>query len=177
MSANDENPFHSIPWCRAYIDDPQYITAKDITRDTVTDTYDTFAAKTLNTKATISDIFCLKKRAQNQKDSFDTITFMSLGRDLNGHDNVAHGGAVATILDEVAGFVLREWSSPERLYVTRNLNVNYLKPLRTPGLVLIKGSVSLAEERKKMVTLHLHDEKQLVATGEALFILVGREAL
>lgn len=177
MPAKDENLFRSIPWCRAYIDDPQYITAKGITRDIVTDTYDTFAAKTLNTRATIPDIFCLKTRPENQKESFDTITFMTLGSDLNGHDNIAHGGAVATILDEVAGFVLREWSSPERLYVTRNLNVNYLNPLRTPGVILIKGGVSLAEERKKAVTLQLHDEKQLVATGEALFILVGREAL
>lgn len=177
MPANDENLFNSIPWCRAYIDDPQYITAKGIPRDTVTDTYDTFAAKTLNTKATISDISCLKKRPEDQKETFDTITFMSLGSDLNGHDNVAHGGVIAAILDEVAGFVLREWSSSERLYVTRNLNVNYLKPLRTPGVILIKGSISLAEERKKVVTLHLHDEKQLVATGEGLFILVGREAL
>lgn len=177
MSGKDDSLFNTIPWCQAYLNDPQYVSADGIKRNRVSDTYDTFISKTLKTSNTIPEVVCLKKIPATGANSFDTITFMSLGSDMNGHTDTAHGGAIATVLDEVAGFVVREWSNSNGIYVTGSLAITYLKPLRTPSIILIKGSTSLSAERKKMVTMHLCDAEHTIATAEALFIKLDRQVL
>ena len=182
MPVNADQDFSTIPWCQTYLNDPDYVQTAGIMRNSTDNTYDTMISKTLKTNNTIPAIVCLKKRLKAEEESFETLTFMSLGTDMNGHVDTAHGGAIATILDEVAGFVVREWchtiGDSQATYVTGNLNISFLKPLRTPQIILIKGSTMLAaNEAKIKVVVHLHDKSQVIAIGEAMFIKLRREAL
>ena len=81
----------------------------------------------------------------------------------------AHGGLMATLLDEVMGTpVFVQWPLG---CVTGELTVRYEKPLPIPGVVLCRSWVEKIDGRKVWIAGSLEDGNGLVfATGQSLFI-------
>ncbi|MGS2806694.1 PaaI family thioesterase [Nocardia sp. MH4] len=87
-----------------------------------------------------------------------------------GAPAIAHGGAVATVLDDLFGFLLY---SVEELAVTRHLAIDYLAPVLLDTAYTLRAHIHARDGRK----LHLratieNDHAQVVTTATALFLIV-----
>jgi acyl-coenzyme A thioesterase PaaI-like protein len=88
----------------------------------------------------------------------------------SGAPGIAHGGAVATVVDDVLGFLLYIAEAPG---VTRRLEVEYLSPVRTGITYCIRGRLERREGRKLFVACEGRDQDGQVAfRGRGLFLVV-----
>ena len=65
-----------------------------------------------------------------------------LHENYQGYPGVAHGGIVATILDEVAGRAVLLDGGPENLMVTLTLKVRYRRPTPTDTPLVVVGTLT-----------------------------------
>jgi uncharacterized protein (TIGR00369 family) len=89
-----------------------------------------------------------------------------LGERYQGGGGMAHGGIIATLLDEAMGKVCR---FREARAVTAELNVQYLKPVNVREEILVEG---WEEEQKGRNLFHRGEIRN--AAGEVLAIGTGR---
>lgn len=90
-----------------------------------------------------------------------------------GAPGIAHGGAVATVLDDLFGFTLY---LVNELAVTRSLSVEYVRPVRLGTAYQLRAHVGHREGRKLHLEATLTDALgQLVVRSEALFLVVDVE--
>ena len=117
---------------------------------------------------------------------------------MNGHPQIMHGGIVATILDEAMGML--QSVNHERDHMlkvgagmaqgelpphglgtfTVELKVTYLRPVRTPGSLVVTARDVRRVGRKDWISAEVkqheshgeddYGEEVLCATGEALFV-------
>ena len=89
----------------------------------------------------------------------------------SGAPGIAHGGAVATVIDDVLGMLLYVVRIAG---VTRHLEVDYLKPVVLEVAYTIRARVDSRDGRKLFVSCVCTDPSGVVAfTGKALFIEVS----
>ena len=88
-----------------------------------------------------------------------------------GAPGIVHGGAVATVIDDLYGFLLYLVGTPA---VTRQLTVDYLAPVLIGTTYRLEGSVTSREGRKLFVAARLTaPDGRTVATSTAVFVTVG----
>ena len=86
---------------------------------------------------------------------------------------VVHGGAVATVPDDLFGFLPYLVGMPA---VTSQLTVNYLSPVLAGVTYRMEARVTSHEDRKFFVAATLSDlDERQVATSTAVFVTVGIE--
>ncbi|EAW17467.1 PaaI family thioesterase [Aspergillus fischeri NRRL 181] len=74
---------------------------------------------------------------------------LHLGAGVSGQPDIAHGGFLATVLDQVTGTLIRASGLDRgRGAVTVYLNVIYKKPVRVPGVVVARAEVGRVDGRK-----------------------------
>jgi acyl-coenzyme A thioesterase PaaI-like protein len=87
-----------------------------------------------------------------------------------GAPGIAHGGAVATVLDDLFGFVLYVVGD---LAVTRHLEVGYRAPVLLGVPYLFEAGLDQRQGRKLFVSARGVDEQgALVVEAKAVFIVV-----
>ncbi|AEF42716.1 PaaI family thioesterase [Hoyosella subflava] len=90
-----------------------------------------------------------------------------------GAPGIAHGGAVATVMDDLFGFLLY---SVGELAVTRRLELDYLTPVLLDNPYILRAAVRSREGRKLHLTSTMEDAGgRSVITATALFIVVEVE--
>ena len=90
-----------------------------------------------------------------------------------GAPGIAHGGAVATVIDDLFGFLLY---SVGELAVTRRLELDYLAPVLLFTPYTLHADVRSRDGRKFSLVARMFDaEGRSVAKGTALFIVVEVE--
>jgi acyl-coenzyme A thioesterase PaaI-like protein len=98
-------------------------------------------------------------------------TELTLRPDFQGWEGIAHGGIVATILDEVMGWAL---ASADAWGYTARMSIEYKRPV--PVGARIRGEGRLVERRRRLLTLtaRLADVRtgEVLATAEALYVAV-----
>lgn len=88
----------------------------------------------------------------------------------SGAPGIAHGGAVATVIDDVLGMLLYV---VRMAGVTRHLEVDYLKPVLLDVPYVVRAKVDSRDGRKLFVSCACTDPQGVVAfTGKALFLEV-----
>jgi acyl-coenzyme A thioesterase PaaI-like protein len=102
-----------------------------------------------------------------------------------GSKEIVNGGIIATLIDchslnlAIAYAYRMErrpiGSAPRIAYVTRNLNVSYLKPTPMDQPVELRARIAKIEGRKTWVTCTLSAGGQIRATGDVLGIRVERD--
>ena len=90
-------------------------------------------------------------------------------RRQEGAPGFAHGGAVATVLDDALGTVLILVQRPA---VTANLNVDFRAPAFLGRELSVEAKCERIEGRKLHLVGRLLDGKEIIAEGRALFIEV-----
>lgn len=93
-------------------------------------------------------------------------------RRQEGAPGFAHGGAVATVLDDALGTVLILVRRPA---VTANLNVDFRAPAFLDRELSIEARCERIEGRKIHLAGRLLDGTEIIAEGRALFIEVDIE--
>jgi acyl-coenzyme A thioesterase PaaI-like protein len=86
-----------------------------------------------------------------------------------GAPGFAHGGAVATALDDTLGTLLVVLGQPG---VTARLEVNYRRPAFLGRRFRLEAEVERVEGRKIHMTALMRDDGEVVADARALFIQV-----
>jgi acyl-coenzyme A thioesterase PaaI-like protein len=89
-----------------------------------------------------------------------------------GAPGFAHGGAVATALDDTLGTLLIVLGHPG---VTARLEVNYRRPAFLGRRFALEAWVDVVEGRKIRMLAEMRDGDDVVADAAALFIQVDRE--
>lgn len=98
-----------------------------------------------------------------------------LAKRFEGPPGHAHGGVIATLLDEAMSKANRQFGV---LAMTRQMEVEYLKPVPLGTRLLLTGRHAGAEGRKHRCEAELANEDGVVlARGKALFIEVTPEQL
>ncbi len=107
---------------------------------------------------------------------------MTLGSGMNGGPNMLHGGIIATLMDDVIGTLLtvnkdQEGSPLTDHTVTAELNVKYLRPVRTPQTVLVVARCRevLREGTRFVMDAEVRDEKgKVLAKADSVWTAVRR---
>jgi len=97
---------------------------------------------------------------------------VTLDRRHEGAPGYAHGGAIATLLDDALGSLLVMMRVPA---VTVNLNVDYRRPALLGRAFAIRGWVERTEGRKLYFAGDLRDGDTVVAEARGLFLKVDVE--
>jgi uncharacterized protein (TIGR00369 family) len=94
-----------------------------------------------------------------------------LGERYQGGGGMAHGGIIATLLDEVMGKVCR---FREVRAVTAELNVEYLKPVNVENEITVEGWET---EQKGRNLFHVGEIRNaagdVLARGKGRFVIIG----
>lgn len=95
------------------------------------------------------------------------------GNGTEGPPNHAHGGAIASVLDEAMGAVAWLNSYPT---MTVRLTVDFLKPIKLESEVLVETWVDLLSGKKVLVKGKMTGAyKTLYAKSEGIFIIQTKE--
>ena len=107
---------------------------------------------------------------QSRREGDEVVAEHTFTTRHSGAPGIAHGGAVATVVDDVLGMLLYVVRVPA---VTRHLAVDYLKPVRLDVPYAIRAKVDSHEGRKLFVSCACTDPDGVVAfTAKALFLAV-----
>lgn len=191
MDIDDVTRFHSIPWVSKLLQDTSFVTVPPSNRNKKSSTEDSLFAVTLKSKTTLSACLCQYRRPPSSSNSRPAESlsaigtneiriFYILGTEMNGYPGVLHGGIVATLLDESLGFLLvlesgyqaPSQSAPGPKMVTAYLNTNFLRPVQTPGVIVVHAKLEEAkEDRKWKIKGWICDaNNQVLATAECLYV-------
>jgi Thioesterase superfamily len=187
--------FRSVPWAAKYLESSEYRLVPTSSRHLKPTGEDAFFARTINTPTTIPHClsFCRARLQLPQAGSpfnrtssasvqsssstappvVDCVWLLHLAEPgINGHPKTAHGGVLASILDELTGScaIAHQPDKTIPLYTAR-LETIYKAPVFVPSNVICTSCVTRKEGRKYCVRAQILDEKGMVMTeGEALLI-------
>ena len=194
-------PFLRIPWAASLLNRPNIITRVPGSRKYKASTEDSLFAEILKTPRTIRSCISFYTRpAASQKQVDEVSTLMTLGDGINGHPGTMHGGIVAAILDEAMGIL--QTVNYERDHIaavgtgraegelppfgvgsyTRELKVQFLKPVLTPGNLIATARYIKRDGRKEWIYAEIkqrfgadedYDGDEIIcATAEGFFLEV-----
>lgn len=119
-----------------------------------------------------------------------TVVDIKLGRRLNGHGGIVHGGIISLLFDEAMGWACEclrlnlvennaryEEQHTKSTIVTANLNINFRAPLYEDSKAVVRVFHKCTEGRKisLLARLESHDGKTIYAEAESLFIIVHQK--
>ncbi|KAL4866566.1 HotDog domain-containing protein [Aspergillus spectabilis] len=112
----------------------------------------------------------------------DVIVLLDLGKPgVSGHASTAHGGVIASSFDETMHKAIEAHvpatGQAEKPY-TAQLDIRYKRPVRVPGLLVIRAKVVARVGRKFWVRAHASQELEtgeeiLTTDAMALFLMVS----
>lgn len=134
--------------------------------------------KDLTTPTTTTSVAVEDKTARAELQAQpDVICLMSLGKNLEEHPRIAHGGFLGVIFDEIMRFVilLHHHQScapgPRNKHYTINMSVFYHAPVFVPGDVLVRSRLIQREGRKWFTEAEIVDSAGGVLTSaESMWI-------
>jgi len=108
-----------------------------------------------------------------EEESRRAICEFKLSRNYQGPPGHAHGGIIATILDEAMGKAARFHSAHA---VTADLRIEYKKPIRVNTEIVVEGFVARCDGRQLYHEGEIRNEAgDLLARGEGRFVIIDLE--
>jgi uncharacterized protein (TIGR00369 family) len=96
-----------------------------------------------------------------------------LGERYQGGGGFAHGGIIATLLDEAMGKVCR---FREVRAVTAELTVEYLKPVNVQSEIVVEGRETEQKGRNLFMSGEIRDAAgEVLARGKGRFVVIGQK--
>ncbi len=102
---------------------------------------------------------------------------ITLEKNYEGWENMAHGGIVSTLLDEVMSWAVIYFR--KILFVTRTMRVKYIRPVPLYRLLTVKGEIIEGQNRRLCGARGLiqDEERNILARGEATFAILSDKDL
>jgi uncharacterized protein (TIGR00369 family) len=117
----------------------------------------------------------LKLRFYNMNDS--VCADITLGKNHEGWQNMAHGGIISTLLDEVMAWTIMYFK--RIFFVTRKMEIKYVRPVLIGVPLTVKGR--MMKDRKApyigAVADIFDDKNQLLARGTGEFVEIPKDKL
>ncbi|KAH7047312.1 hypothetical protein B0J12DRAFT_118002 [Macrophomina phaseolina] len=186
MLADDIAHFSAIPWCAKLIAEKDVMpidkTGRDAEYKKMGGNVGLFIVETLSSERTIrADLnFCLLPLRQGRFPIETLLTLYDIGPGVNTTlKTAAHGGFVATMLDETSGRLLqanmqisvKDPSQPRPVWVTRSTTLEFKRPVPVENVVLVRAKLEKDEEKSCRVVASIEDEHGAVlCTSDALFV-------
>lgn len=96
-----------------------------------------------------------------------------LGEAYQGGGGMAHGGIIATLLDEAMGKVCR---FREVRAVTAELTVQYLKPVKVDQEIIVEGFETEQKGRNLFLAGEIRNNAgEVLARGSGRFVVIGQK--
>lgn len=112
------------------------------------------------------------------------ITLISLGRDLEAHPFIVHGGFQGVIFDEVMRFLILlhqdkvATPGPRDAHYTANMSISYRAPVVTPSDVLVRCWLKERQGRKWFTEADIVDSQGSILTqAQSMWITAKRAVL
>jgi uncharacterized protein (TIGR00369 family) len=170
--------FSQIQWMQSILNNKDLSLRPLSWRGESTWEQETFFAETLNTARTLPHFCMYTSKSQSDQNS-NLIALIDLGAGTAGHTGICHGGMTSTLLDEIMGttVVVAILDDPKP-YFTVNLNVDFVRPIAVPGVIMVEARLESREGRKIGVAAEImgvpkggEDGKiEVCAMGRALFV-------
>lgn len=156
------------PWCWKLINSPLVKEVPPRSRIKTSNSKFSLFSRTWATEDTVRAFKAF--RFENEiKNRLEALVLVSLGSGLDGHNGVAHGGTTAVLFDECLSYAAVMHLKPP--FVTGEQKVIYKKPVRTPGLILIRCWADKIEGRKIWIKGTMEDgHGGIYALAETLYI-------
>lgn len=102
---------------------------------------------------------------------------ITLEKNYEGWENMAHGGIVSTLLDEVMSWTVIYFR--RILFVTRRMKIKYIRPVPLYRLLTVKGKMIEGDRRRlcKARGLIQDEDKNTLVTGEGTFAILSDKDL
>ena len=100
-----------------------------------------------------------------------------LSRNHVGWQNMAHGGIISTLLDEVMSWTVIYFK--KAFSVTRQIQVRYLRPVPVEVLLTVKGTITSDGTSRscQAEAVLLNSKGNILAKGEGEFVLLSEDRL
>ena len=99
-----------------------------------------------------------------------------LGKQYEGWENMAHGGIISTLLDEVMSWTIIYFKRD--FFVTRKMEVKYIRPVSIEEPIVVRGRIQEENERSIKARGELLDkEGKILARSVGEFVFVPEERL
>ena len=110
---------------------------------------------------------------QVQRSEGKAETEMTLKKEHQGWQNIAHGGIVSTILDEIMAHAI---STKVPGFVTAEIKIRYKKPVPIGEPITAFGRVEKINSRiaNAYSEIRTKDTDELLAIGDSKFIIVDK---
>ncbi|KAJ5749383.1 thioesterase family protein [Penicillium nucicola] len=105
-----------------------------------------------------------------QRGGESLIEILYLGKHVSGYYGIVHGGLLATMIDEALGWCCFP-SLPGGVGATATLSIEYLAPMPTESIAVLKAQTKSVVGRKAWVEGHM---ETLVENGEPVIIAKAR---
>ena len=103
------------------------------------------------------------------------VSLPTVGDNFEGPHGYLHGGVIATLLDEAMSKAVRTRGLTA---MTRQMEVEYLRPVPSAAAIRIEGQMERSEGRKHWAAARILNEKgSTLATAKGLFIEVRASRL
>lgn len=105
----------------------------------------------------------------------ELIAFWEPQKRFEGYFNILHGGIQATILDEIAAWVVN--TKCKTAGVTSSLKVKYCKPVPLSiGTLTVKGKIASIARRLATIQAHIEDaEGHVLVEAEVVYFLFSEK--
>lgn len=103
-------------------------------------------------------------------------TDITLGKNYEGWENMAHGGILSTLLDEVMSWTILYFK--RIFFVTRKMEVKYIKPVLIGVPLQVKGEL-IKGGREGLITVRaeIRDENKVLCKARGEFVELPMEKL
>ena len=103
----------------------------------------------------------------------EATLYLEMRDELRRNNGVAHGGAIASLVDTAAAFAILTQLEPDQTTTTIDLTIHYLRPL-VKGRAAAHARVLRAGRRIIVISIEVLDEtKALAATALTSFMVLA----
>lgn len=97
---------------------------------------------------------------------------ITLGKNYEGWENMAHGGVASTLLDEVMSWAVIYFRRV--FFVTRRVKIKYIRPVPLHKLLTVKGKMIEGENKRlfRAKGLIQDEDKNILTRAEATFAIL-----
>jgi acyl-coenzyme A thioesterase PaaI-like protein len=121
------------------------------------------------------ELYRVFRKDKEEAGQHEMLAVVQFGARMCGHDGIVHGGATATVFDDLFGWLF-EYSEDKAF--TAMLTTNYRRPIKVQEPVLFHLVIDKREGRKlhASATASAGPGGDVYATSETLYILARKDA-
>lgn len=101
---------------------------------------------------------------------------VTLDKNYEGWENMAHGGIISTLLDEVMSWTIIYFIRD--FFVTKKMQVRYIRPVPLGRPLLVRGKIIQSDQKEVRAKAEIIGESnKILARAQGDFVLVPKERL